>query len=84
MEIVESTIVTSVDLASDEQVALALEKNPEAIDIKVKESRGSSIASAVAQMSLEDHHSVLEGLKESLGDKLSVEDFATLSRLLSV
>lgn len=84
MEIVESAISSGeLDLMNDQAVALALEQCKGAIDTYVKEARSNSISETILAMSNEDPAAVVEALKRVLGERLSGEDLATMSRILS-
>lgn len=76
MAIIASTISSVQDVKNDQEVTLALEQSLAAIDLKVKESRASSISATVEKMSEEDHLAVVDGLKRALGEKLSGDDLA--------
>lgn len=84
MAIVESAISSdSIDLANDQAVTLALEQSKAAIDGYVKDARSNSISETILAMSNEDPEAVVEALKRVLGERLSGEDLATVSRILS-
>lgn len=74
---------SSLDLENDRTVTEALEKSKAAISVRVKEERASSISEAILNMSVEDGGAVLEGVKRAWGQRLSAEDLAALTRMLS-
>jgi len=84
LQIVQAAISShDLDLSSDRSVTEALEKSKAHITTRVKEERGSSISEAILSMSDEDAGAVIEGVKRAWGQRLSADDLATLSRLLS-
>ncbi|GAA5983453.1 hypothetical protein JCM11641_007854 [Rhodosporidiobolus odoratus] len=72
-----------LDLDNDLAVATALEKGKGTIAERVKALRSGSIASSIAQLASEDRSAVVEGLKRALGEKLTAEDLAMITRVLS-
>ncbi|GAA5824966.1 hypothetical protein JCM11251_006044 [Rhodosporidiobolus azoricus] len=72
-----------LDFENDQAVAAALEKGKVTIAEKVKALRSGSIATEIAQLVGEDRSAVVEGLKLALGSKLSTDDLAAITRILS-
>ncbi|GAA6021680.1 hypothetical protein JCM10207_008111 [Rhodosporidiobolus poonsookiae] len=81
---VHAAIATpELDLNNDQAVAAALEKGKAGLADRVKAVRAGSIASSIASLAFEDRSAVVEGLKLALGDKLTTDDLAAITRILS-
>ncbi|GAA5906155.1 hypothetical protein JCM6882_006061 [Rhodosporidiobolus microsporus] len=72
-----------LDFENDQAVAAAFEKGKATLAERVKALRSGSIASSIAQLAGEDRSAVVEGLKLALGSKLTTDDLAAITRILS-
>ncbi|KAK4046075.1 acetyl-coenzyme-A carboxylase [Microbotryomycetes sp. JL201] len=72
-----------VDMNNDAAVTTVIESSHGLLTNQVREARQAAIGEAIAAMANEDRTGVVEGIKKALSDKLSADDLATLSRILS-